>query len=206
METDSLSAIYDRFAESYDGSRDVFNIDEIINDFQSRLISKNGNLLDLGCGAGVPFARSFVDFGWNVTGVDFSEKMIALANQNVPEMHAIHSDICNVKFENEYFDAVTGIYSLFHISRDQHEAVFKKIHGWLKQGGCFLFTYATEEYTGKSEFDGYKEFMGEKLFYSHDKPEILYSLLERVGLSVESSEKHTIAGETFLWITGQKMS
>lgn len=204
METDTLSEIYDRFATSYDGNRDAFDIDHIISAFQSKLPTESGKLLDLGCGAGIPLAQSFVKLGWDVTGVDFSEKMLSLASNNVPQMHTIHSDICSVEIENEQFDAITGIYSLFHIPRERHEGLFTKIHGWLKTGGLLLFTYATEEYTGQSKFDGYKEFMGERLFYSHHEPEALYGLLEKVGLTIESNELHSIAGETFLWITSRK--
>lgn len=38
------------------------------------LKSKTGNMFDLGCGAGVPIERSFVDNGWPATRVDFSPK------------------------------------------------------------------------------------------------------------------------------------
>lgn len=206
METKDLSEIYDRFAASYDGNRDAFDIDHILSAFQARLSAGPGKLLDLGCGAGVPLARSFIELGWDVTGVDFSKKMLSLASENVPQMQLVHSDICSVEMENEQFDAITGIYSLFHIPREKHAALFEKMHAWLKPGGHCLFTYATEEYTGQSEFDGYKEFMGEKLFYSHDEPDALYGLLEKSGLTIESSEKHTIAGEAFLWITSRKLN
>ncbi|MDH5544983.1 MAG: class I SAM-dependent methyltransferase [Gammaproteobacteria bacterium] len=73
METEHLSEIYDKFAASYDENRDAFNIDHIINGFHSKLASQTGKLLDLGCGAGVPLARSFIGRDWEVTGVDFSQ-------------------------------------------------------------------------------------------------------------------------------------
>ncbi|WP_144394746.1 class I SAM-dependent methyltransferase [Pleionea sediminis] len=204
MDKQSLSEVYDRFAESYDTARDAFNIDDVIAEFQTKLNCEAGSLLDLGCGAGVPLARSFVDKSWHVTGVDFSEKMIALANKQVPEMQTLVSDISEVTFESEKFDAITAIYSLFHIPRAQHPDLFSNIHQWLKPKGKCLFTYATQEYTGSGEFDGYKEFMGEQLFYSHDKPENLVALLESLAFNVDSCDKKTIAGETFLWLTAEK--
>ena len=42
---------------------------------------------------------------------------------------------------------------------------------WLNKDGKALFTYATEDYTGSKEFDGYKYFMEQELFYSHKTPD-----------------------------------
>ena len=204
MQPEPLSQIYDTFAESYDANRDAFDIGSIITGFQSRLKPQPGRLLDLGCGAGVPLAQAFVASGWQVTGVDFSSKMLSLANKNVPQMHTLYTDIRELDVDAEQYDAVTGIYSLFHIPRANHEALFQKVFSWLKPGGLLLFTYATADYTGAETFDGYKEFMGKRLFYSHDKPQVLTGLLEKLRFSIVSSEKHTIGGETFLWVTAEK--
>ena len=204
MEQDKLANIYDKFAESYDGSRELFNIDEIITDFHTRLAPETGNMLDLGCGAGVPIGQSFVNNGWTVTGVDFSQKMLSLANTNVPEMKTICSDMCSVEFNAGEFDAITSIYSLFHIPKDKHTELFSNLYRWLNPNGMALFTYATKEYTGSDEFDGYKEFLGQQLFYSHSTPDDLFNMLEETGFMIESKDYHCIAGETFLWVTVRK--
>jgi len=64
-----------------------------------------------------------------------------------------------------------------------------------------LFTYATKEYTGSDEFDGYKEFMDQELYYSHERPEKLYADLERSGLVIEAADYRDIGNEIFLWVT-----
>ena len=161
-------------------------------------------MLDLGCGAGVPIGKAFVRDGWSVTGVDFSSKMLSLANQHVPEMKTICSDMCSVQFGDNEFDAITAIYSLFHIPRDMHQILFSSLYRWLKPQGSALFTYAGKEYTGSEEFDGYKEFLGQQLFYSHTSPDNLYRQLEDIGFSIESKEYHSIADETFLWVSIRK--
>jgi len=71
----------------------------------------------------------------------------------------------------------------------------------LKPGGLSLFTYATKEYTGTEIFNGYKEFMGEQLFYSHTTPDNLFTILKSTGFKIESAQYRQIGGETFLWIT-----
>ncbi len=199
-----LQKVYDGFAESYDENREQFDIDELIRSFYQRLKNNHGELLDLGCGAGIPLARFFVERNWSVTGVDFSRKMLNLASKHVPQMKTVFADITHVGFADNAFDAITAIYSLFHIPKDQHHDLFKKIYTWLKPGGKAFFTYATKEYTGNDVFDGYKEFLGQRLYYSHDTLPALNRMLRKVGFEIEAKEYKTIAEETFLWVTIRK--
>ena len=204
MDSTYLQKVYDGFAEIYDESREQFDIDELIRSFYQRLKSNQGELLDLGCGAGIPLARFFAERNWSVTGVDFSRKMLDLANKHVPQMKTVFADITQIEFDEKAFDAITAIYSLFHIPKDQHHDLFEKIYSWLKPGGMAFFTYATKEYTGNDVFDGYKEFLGQRLYYSHDTLQALNRLLHEIGFYVESKEYKTIAEETFLWVTLRK--
>lgn len=196
-----LQKIYDRFAETYEKNRGMFDMTDVINDFYKRLPAHSGHLLDLGCGAGEPFPAHFIQQGWQVTGVDFSSKMLELANHYQPTMNTIFADICEIDFPEKQFDAVMSIYCLFHIEYEKHEEIFRKIHRWLKPGGLALFTYATKEYTGEDIFNGFKEFMSEKLFYSHTTPENLTATLKSAGFKIESLQYRNIGGETFLWVT-----
>jgi len=200
----SVAQIYDEFAETYEESRDIFDMTEVFNDFYQRFDIKKGKVLDLGCGVGEPFASTFLKRGWSVTGVDFSQRMLELAAKFVPNMDTIYADMRNIEFGPDQFDAVTLIYALFHVPRDNHVALFKKIFDWLRPHGKTLFTYASQEYTGQLEFDGYKEFMGQELYYSHKSPEQLYADLERLGFDIDARDNRNIGGEVFLWITASK--
>lgn len=199
-----LQKIYDRFAETYEKNRGLFDMTDIIADFSKRLQCQTGRLLDLGCGAGEPFPAFFIGQGWQVTGVDFSQKMLELAHHYQPDMKTILADIGEVDFPDAQFDAVTAIYCLFHVECQKHEEVFRKIYRWLAPGGRSLFTYATKEYTGADVFNGYKEFMGEQLFYSHTTPDNLFATLKSTGFTIESAQYRPIGGETFLWMTVAK--
>ncbi len=94
-----------------------------------------------------------------------------------------------------------GSHELFHIPWVDHPAVFSRIATWLKPGGHALFTYATEEYTGSVEFNGYKDFMGQRLFYSHATVEVLHAQLAEAGLEIIDEQRLLIGGENFLWLT-----
>ena len=200
----TLREIYDGFAETYEENRGLFDMTEVFNSFYARLEVKKGRLLDLGCGAGEPFARFFIDRGWTVTGVDFSERMLELASKYVPEMQTIHADMREVEFEPSQFEAITATYSLFHVPSNDHAALFDKFYQWLCPKGKALFTYATKQYTGSIEFDGYKAFMDRKLYYSHKSPDKLYADLERIGFNIESTDYRNIGNEIFLWVTVSK--
>jgi len=200
----SLIDIYDSFALTYEQNRNLFDMSDVISDFFSFLGNKKGHLLDLGCGAGEPFARSFLDNGWYVSGVDFSSKMVQLAMRYVPEMKIYHTDMRTVNFPKSKFNAIIAIYSLFHLPRNDQKVMLEKIYSWLKPNGFALFTYACKEYTGKEEFDGFIDFMGKKLFYSHYSPEKLHSILLKTGFNFVEKKYRRIGGETFLWVTVQK--
>ena len=200
----SLQDIYNGFAKSYEENRGFFDISEILDSFYSQLTFEEGNLLDLGCGAGEPVARYFIDRNWAVMGVDFSEQMLELASKYVPEMTTHHADISDVEFEKNQFNAITATYSLFHVPAVEHFKLFENIYHWLSADGKALFTYATEEYTGNKAFNGYKTFMEQELFYSHKTPDALYQDLEKIGFTISSTEYKNIGDETFLWVTVTK--
>ena len=202
--TPDLRDIYDHFAETYEASRGLFDMSDILGPFFARLDRPSGRLLDLGCGAGEPFPRFFLDHGWEVVGVDFSKKMLELAARYAPRMHTYHADILEVDFAPASFDALSCIYCLFHVPRARHPDLFARFCRWLKPGGKTLFTYATRAYTGQDEFEGTKEFMGQSLFYSHTTPERLRAQIESAGLALESADLRNIGGESFLWITARR--
>ena len=199
-----LRGIYDDFAETYEANRGQFDMTPILGPFFDGLGKAHGRLLDLGCGAGEPFARYFLDRGWEVTGVDFSAAFLRLAARYAPEMQTIQSDMLEVEFDPAQFDAITCIYSLFHVPRVRHPELFAKFQRWLRPGGQVLFTYATKEYTGADEFEGTKDFMGRHLFYSHTTPANLRAQLETAGLAVDSIDLRAIGGESFLWVAVRK--
>ncbi len=200
----NLQEIYERFAETYEANRALFDMSDVLNDFMSRLDVSKGRVLDLGCGAGEPFARSFLEKDWEVVGVDFSKKMLELAHRYAPRMHTLYADMTEVEFPADSFDAITCIYTLFHVPFTRHPDLFAKFQRWLRPGGKALFTYATKEYTGQVEFTGTKEFMGQHLFYSHTTPDKLHEQLVQAGLSVEASDLREIGGETFLWVVAAR--
>jgi SAM-dependent methyltransferase len=94
------------------------------------------SLLHLGCGGGhndFTFKKYF-----KLTGVDISEKMLALAKDLNPEAVYRHGDMRTIRFE-ESFDAVAVLDSIaYMISESDLDSVFNTAYRHLKPGGVFL--------------------------------------------------------------------
>ena len=156
---------YDACAEEYGESRRVEPGIEI-RGLLDRL--ENGAaVLDIGCGTGVPIAKSLAN-RYQVTGVDVSQEMISWARQNVPTGEFVCDDMMSVEFKPARFDAVVAFYSIFHIPREEHPTLFSRIHKWLKLGGYLLCTLSHTSEEGYTEND----FFGVTMYWSN------YGLME----------------------------
>jgi len=130
---------YDQCANSYADSRG-----EDANPELSILIDSlplNYNALDIGCGAGIPVCQRLEQNG-SVIGIDISPRMIELAQKNIPSAEFKCADIMSLEFAASSFDAVTSFYAIFHIPKEEHESLFKKIYQWLKPKGYLMATFA----------------------------------------------------------------
>ncbi|MFI8456632.1 class I SAM-dependent methyltransferase [Kitasatospora sp. NPDC085464] len=92
-------------------------------------------VLDVGCGTGVPVARSLVTAGHRVTGVDISEVQIRRARELMPDAEFIRADATALELPQESFDAVICLYALIHIPLEEQPALLERIASWLRPGG-----------------------------------------------------------------------
>ena len=160
---------YDACAAAYDASRKS----EAGIEFQalSDLLHDGDAVLDIGCGAGVPIAAALAG-RYRVTGVDVSPEMIRRAKRNVPAGEFMCADIMSAAFPPSSFDAAVAFYSIFHLPRQEHQSLFRRVHMWLKPGGyllCTLSHYSEEGYTEEG-------FFGETMYWSN------YSLREYIDI------------------------
>lgn len=75
-------------------------------------IGAGQRVLDVGSGVGV-FLRAAADRGAQVSGIDASETLVALARANVPEADLRVGDLQFLPFEDDWFDVVTGFNAFF---------------------------------------------------------------------------------------------
>jgi ubiquinone/menaquinone biosynthesis C-methylase UbiE len=105
----------------------------------------SAEVLELGCGAGVPATQVLIEHGLNVTGNDISAAQIALAREHVPKATLVQGDMLTLDFAPESFDAVLGFYSIFHLPKEEQALMIEKIRGWLKPEGWLLCNFHFEE-------------------------------------------------------------
>lgn len=94
-------------------------------------------LLDLGCGPGL-YAQRFYQKGYQVTGVDLSQRSIRYAQEKSPSIRYCRSDYCRLDLGGT-FDLVTLIYCDFGVlcPEDRHR-VLSRAHAHLRPGGRMI--------------------------------------------------------------------
>ena len=173
----------------------------LVQSFAQRLPS-NARVLDLGCGAGLPstyqLARRF-----DVVGVDFSETQIRLARENVPAATFICADFAKLDLPQASFDGISALYSISHIPRDEHRALFVRIASWLKPGGILLASLGAADSP-----DWMGEWLGVPMFFSSHKADMNRELLRDAGFSLIIDDVIAMQepeGEVaFLWVLAEK--
>lgn len=94
-------------------------------------------VLDVACGPGYVSAAA-KQLGAIPTGIDFSEKMVAIAKRTFPEIRFMQGDAHNLPFKEGTFDRVFMNFGLLHVSHPERACA--EACRVLKPGGKFGFT------------------------------------------------------------------
>jgi 2-polyprenyl-3-methyl-5-hydroxy-6-metoxy-1,4-benzoquinol methylase len=142
-ERQNVYKVYDKIAgwfaqNRYKGLMEKAYLDAIIT-----VIPAGGSVLDLGCGTGEPILRYLLDNKLNVTGVDASHEMIAMAKTNFPKTEFILQDMRQLDIDRK-FDAIIAWHSFFHLPVADQPEMFGLFAKHLNPNGLLLFTSGTE--------------------------------------------------------------
>lgn len=189
---------YDNIASQYDAYREPFNNEAELNELMS-LVEPGGHVLDAGCGSGV-VTQALVDKGFQVTGIDISQKMIGIARKRIPDAEFIVGDMAALDFDDETFDGIVSTYAVFHIPRTKHFSLFQDFHRILRKGGAILFSIGSKEMDGTDGVWEWDEFQSVPMFWSYYPPTKTVELLESADFQIVFSRNVEQAGETHHWI------
>ncbi len=167
---------YDTLAIEYEEMRRVES-PPVLNLLNERL-NDGDTVLDIGCGAGIPVALTLAR-RFQVTGVDISGGMIERARANVPAGEFINDDIMSVEFSTSNFNAITAFYSIFHLPREEHPELLRRIFRWLKPGGYLL---ATLSYCNDAPYT--EDYFGVTMYWSNYGLEEYHRLLAEAGFKI----------------------
>jgi SAM-dependent methyltransferase len=169
-------------------------------------------VLELGCGAGYPITRMLLDRGAQVVANDISARQLGLAKARCPQATFLMGDMAALSFGPGSFDGVVSFFTIPHLPRAEHAAMFSKIHAWLRPGGMFVFNLSAVD-----EEEMYGDFLGHHMFWSSHGVEESKALVTGVGFEVleadvleagdgQLDESDPDYGVKFLWIVARKGS
>ncbi len=139
---------FDLWAEGYDASVGLSDAEgrypfagykQVLGEIYRRILRAEAKtVLDIGFGTAVLTAKLY-EQGCAVWGQDFSEKMIALAKEKMPEAGLYRGDFSQGLAEplkQNRYDAIIATYSLHHLTDGQKTDFIKSLLPLLRSGGC----------------------------------------------------------------------
>jgi SAM-dependent methyltransferase len=118
-------------------------------------------------------------------GVDISQRQLALARGFVPNATFLLADLASLPLGNATFRAITALYSIIHVPREEHAALFARL--WeLLEPGCRLFAVLGRSDWVASEADWLDS--GVDMYWSHFDADTNLRLVGDAGFHVLRSE------------------
>ncbi|WP_329313070.1 class I SAM-dependent DNA methyltransferase [Streptomyces sp. NBC_01262] len=154
-------------------------------------------VLDVGCGTGVPTCRQLVDAGLDVTGIDLSAGMLALARESVPEAEFHRADITAIgrldrSLRLGRFDGVTAFFSLLMLPRAEIPHALAIVRDLLVPDGWFTLGMV------EADLDDFEmPFLGNTVRVSGYLRDDLRQVVEDAGFSVVKEDSYPYSPATF---------
>jgi len=180
---------YDRIGPQWAAARNgFFGQERTFLDALLEGLPASSLILDAGCGAGRPMAEAVVARGHRVLGVDQSRVLLDLARQRLPGERWVLCPLTDYDFGGAggERDAVRGIIcwdALFHIPRQRHQELLRRMACRLAPGGRLMLTSGGSEHPPFTD-----EMFGEEFFYDSHPPQTLRSIVRGLGLQVLMDE------------------
>ena len=128
---------WQRVADKYDSVWSPLTRQFIPSLLEDASVSSEMLFLDVACGPGCVSAAA-KQLGAVPIGIDFSDKMVAIAKRMFPKIRFTQGDAHDLPFEDDSFDRVLMNFGLLHVSHP--EKACAEACRVLKRGGKFGFT------------------------------------------------------------------
>lgn len=146
-----MEKVFDLYAKYYDLLYKDKNYSEeadYVQNLITRFNPESKNILDLGCGTG-KHDFIFAGKGFDVTGIELSEKMIETANENLNKkkefqktLRFFQGDIRSIHLSRK-FDVITSLFHVMSYQKTNEDllSTIKTVKEHLKDDGIFLFDF-----------------------------------------------------------------
>jgi SAM-dependent methyltransferase len=167
---------------------------EVFNEFCKK-IPKNGTILDLGCGPGIPVTKELVNRGFKVTAIDFSDVMIKLAKKNVPQCDFRKISMTKIDYENR-FDGIISSYTMLCLDPENFDKTSQNVSKALKKGGMFFIALnePKEVYTEK---DYYTKIDGQPIYSRPYSEKEITDIFSKYAMDVIQVKRETFNSEMY---------
>lgn len=171
------SDLYQRHAAAFAKARGRGLIERTWLDLFLSALGPAPEILDLGCGFGVPVGEYLLAKGCRVTGVDTAPALIEMAEQALREGQWQVGDMRGLDLGRR-FDGILAWHSFFHLTAEEQRAMFPVFAAHARSGSILMFT------SGPEAGEALGEFEGEELYHASLDPKEYESLLADQGFQV----------------------
>ncbi|WP_203333446.1 class I SAM-dependent methyltransferase [Planococcus beigongshangi] len=148
---------------------------EILKGIFNEAMQKEGSaILDIGFGTGVLSAKLY-EHGHSVDGIDFSEEMIAIAQEKMPEARLLQWDITNGLPEaiaDSSYDSIISTYALHHLTDAEKTVFIENLLARLKPDGKIYIgdiAFRTREDLAKCRLDSIAYWDEDEFYFAYDE-------------------------------------
>lgn len=148
---------------------------EILNRIYQRVLEKDGAaVLDIGFGTAFLTSRLY-EKGCDIWGQDFSEKMLQLAQDQMPMAHLYQGDFSKGLAEpllQHTYDFIIATYSLHHLSQVEKVELIQSLRGLLSGQGEILIgdvAFPTYEDLEKCRVESGDEWDPDEIYFVYEE-------------------------------------
>lgn len=200
----SLRETYNRIAEDWFKDHHTDTWWQEGTEFFISKLNSGATILDVGCGAGVK-SRYLKDKGFNVFGIDFSDKFIDIAKRESPDISFQVVDIFDIDKLGQTFDALFVQAVLLHIPKSKIKEVLGNLKNKINPNGLLYIAVKGIREDGieqevKTENDYGYEY--ERFFSYYTLPE-LEGYLKELNFQIVWQKDNLVGKTNWLQIIGR---
>lgn len=194
---DVWSEEYDEYVKKNSTNYPFDGYYEVLEFVYRRIYNKKGSrVLDIGIGTGILPHRLYRD-GAVIYGVDFSQKMIRISLEKMPEAVLMLWDFNNglpSEYLEEKFDYIISTYAIHHLYDDKKIEFIVKLRDSLKENGKILISDISFE-TGEKRNECKNRYADkwdhEEFYMAADE---IMARLKALGLDAQYTQVSSCAG------------
>lgn len=157
---------------------------------------KSKNILDIGFGTGALTNKLYQD-GGNVFGMDFSQNMIDIAKEKMPNGVFVKQDFnlgVAKEFQNIKFDYIISSYAIHHLDNDKKVEFIGELKNLLKEDGKIIIAdvaFETEDILNKCKYENIDKWDEDEIYMVEEN---IVPALGKSGISVVYKQLSSCAG------------